>query len=284
MPPSPSAVSPPATFRVLTFNLWADRSETRPESQSWKRRRPLIESLLRFHRPDLIGFQEVVHSRALQLAEALPGHGWIGVGRRDGREGGELNPIFYRRELFRPIDSGTFWLSPTPQTPSRGWGAAYPRIATWAILEETGGNSSGTKFLFCNTHFDHGSPRARRESAALLLRKLAELAPGPDLNRRRIVAGDLNCRPGSAPHRLLTAELRDTAACSQELPLGPTPTWRGMFRGMLPPARLDYLLVGAGIAVRQAAVLADHWDGRFPSDHLPVVADLSFLPETGEPR
>jgi len=271
--------SPPATFRVLTFNLWADRSETRPESQSWKRRRPLIGSLLQFHRPDLIGFQEVVHSRALQLAEALPGYGWIGAGRRDGREGGELNPIFYRRELFRAIESGTFWLSPTPQTPSRGWGAAYPRIATWATLERLDGRE-GIRFLFCNTHFDHSSARARRESAALLLRKLAELGT----RQRRIVAGDLNCRPGSAPHRLLTAELRDAAACSQELPLGPSATWRGMFRGMLPPARLDYLLVGAGIGVRQAAVLADHWDGRVPSDHLPVAADLFIEPETGENR
>lgn len=280
MPSSPAARpagDPSRRFRAMSFNLWADRAESR----SWKLRRPLVASLLRFHRPDLIGFQEAVHARTLEMAEALPGYAWIGAGRTDGVQRGEMTPVFYREELFRLVRSGTFWLSPTPEVPSKGWDAAYPRIATWAVLEH---RACGIPFFFANTHLDHGGSQARRHGAALLLRKIEELAGGLP----RLLAGDFNCRPSSVTYKIVTGALeggkpalRDSFECSIERPLGPTLTWRGMFRGVMPPARLDYLFVGGAVEVGQHAVLADHWDGRPPSDHLPVAADL-FLTGPGK--
>ena len=85
------------------------------------------------HRPDLLGGQELLRHQLADLAARLPDYAWLGAGRDDGADGGEFNPIFYRRERLEPLDSGTFWLSPEPARPgSRGWGAACPRVVTWA--------------------------------------------------------------------------------------------------------------------------------------------------------
>src|SRR3712207_7586469 len=51
------------------------------------------------------------------LEERLPGYRWIGVGRMDGKDGGEFSPILYRSTCLEPIDHGTFWLSETPEEP-----------------------------------------------------------------------------------------------------------------------------------------------------------------------
>src|SRR3546814_18126337 len=75
----------------------------------------------------------------------------------------------YRPDRFSLLGSGTFWLSPTPDTPSKGWDAALPRIATWARLKD---RSAAQNFLVVNTHFDHIGEVARVESAKMIRRWL----------------------------------------------------------------------------------------------------------------
>ena len=78
-------------------------------------RRDRVASVIRFHKADLVGMREVLRDQIGDLEILLPQYGWIGVGRDDGADGGEFSPIFYRKDRFTVLDSGTFWLSETPE-------------------------------------------------------------------------------------------------------------------------------------------------------------------------
>lgn len=262
-------------LRVMSFNIWCDH----PRHPAWTLRLPPAVSLLRYHRPDVIGGQEFRLNQIRDIERELPEYHWVGVGRDDGKEAGEFSPIFYRHERFQPAESGTFWLSAAPENPGKGWDAMCPRVVTWARLLD---RESGCGYTHFNTHFDHFGRRARREGARLLLRRIAALSDGKTV----VVTGDLNCLEGSAAYTTLTgpvppgdrpAVLRDTLRCCHFPPLGPRKTWGGFLPGKLGGARLDYIFAGEEVDVWQHAVLTDHGhDGRYPSDHRPVVAELEI--------
>jgi endonuclease/exonuclease/phosphatase family metal-dependent hydrolase len=212
------------------------------------------------------------------LDARLPGFARVGVGRADGRAGGEFSAILYRTDRLELLDSGTFWLSPTPGVAgSRGWDAAIERVATWARFRD---RVTGCRHLHLNTHFDHIGELARQESARLIRRRLAELSDGLPA----VVTGDLNADPTSAPHRILTrdtiagaiAPLRDAYDASLAGHYGPTSTWTA-FRAIEPGRRIDYVLVSSPVRVLAHGIITDSWDGRFPSDHLPVLAAVGLM-------
>jgi endonuclease/exonuclease/phosphatase family metal-dependent hydrolase len=254
-------------FRIMSFNAWRDH----PSHAPWSRRRELFLSILKFHRPDVIGAQEFLLPMIRLIENDLPEFAWIGAGRDDGREAGEFTPIFYRRDRFELLAQNTFWLAPDPAAPSRGWGAACARTVTWARLRR---REDGAEYCHFNTHFDHFSARARRESACLLRREIDALAGGAPV----VITGDLNCRENSVPYALLTGAdaFLDARACGEYPPLGPRKTWRGFLPGGIGGGRLDYIFVNRKVRVLQHATLADHWDGRYASDHLPVAADIAL--------
>lgn len=271
--PSPAAAATAPPLRVMTFNI---RFDTPSDGvNAWPNRRDWVAGLIRFHGADAVGVQEALAHMLAELDARLPGFARVGVGRSDGRAGGEFSAILYRTSRLELLDSGTFWLSPTPEVAgSKGWDAAYERVATWARFRD---RRTGCRHLHVNTHFDHEGERARQESARLIRRRAAQLAGGDPV----VVTGDLNANPTSAPYGILTRDtvdgaagpLHDAYATSRDGHYGPTSTWTE-FRAIEPGTRIDYVLVSPGVAVLTHAILPDSWDGRFPSDHLPVVADV----------
>ena len=103
------------------------------------------------------------------LTEGLPEYGWVGVGRDDGQEAGEFNPVFYRKDKYDLVDSGTFWLSETPELPSLGWNGGCNRLCTWVILRE---KATGFTYAHVNTHLDNASEEARVNGAKLVREKI----------------------------------------------------------------------------------------------------------------
>ena len=276
-------------IRVLSYNVrYANRGD---HHDAWHDRRDAVGRLVRFHRPDIAAFQEPLPEQRDDLRERLPAYEFVGRGR--GADGeGEGCPIGVRSERWEVVDGDTFWLSETPDEPSTGWDASHPRIATWARVRARDGDAA---LRVVNTHFDHVSARARRESARLLRERLPETATadatggGRDRATPLVLVGDLNCAPGSEPHRILVGDesgagdnapsgdalaLRDAAAAA-ELRHGPETSLTDFAR-LIDGRRIDHALVSPELSVEAFATLADRDDrGRYPSDHLPILARLS---------
>jgi endonuclease/exonuclease/phosphatase family metal-dependent hydrolase len=243
------AVGQEASFRVMTFNIRLPVPDD--GINYWDNRRPLVTSTIRFHEPDIIGVQEAFRRQLDEMVSDMPEYDWFGVCRTDGtvqpNPDGEFSAILFRKDRFERLDGQTFWLSETPDIAgSKGWDAALPRIVTWAKFRD---KKTGLSFYCFNTHFDHVGVTARMESAKLLLSKMKAIA-------------------GDAPVILYTSVLPHH---------GPMGSFSGSF--ILPGAgtnRIDFIFTRSHIAVLKHAILSDSWDGRLPSDHLPVLAELQI--------
>ena len=223
---------------------------------------------------DVAGIQEATSAMIKDLHAGLKEFSWIGVGRNDGKQGGEYTPIFYRTERFRLLDSGTFWLAADCHRPAKGWDAHCYRIVTWGHFEDL---HNGRRYFVFNTHFDHMGRRARTESAKLILGRLKELGSNPV-----VLTGDLNCSESSAAYRILTGtpplspgtndHLRDTLYQSKSPPQGPAKTYRGWL-SMLGIRRIDYIFASRGFNTIHHTTIDDHPP---VSDHRAVLAELEY--------
>lgn len=267
-------------LQVLSYNIRYNNPHD--GANAWPHRRERVAALLQKYQPALIGLQEVLHGQLMRLATALPAYDWVGVGRDDGAEAGEYAPIFYHRERLALLNSGHFWLSETPdQAGSFGWDAACVRVATWALLRDLTTNST---FLHLNTHLDHRGMTAQLESVRLLQSFLAHHAP----EHPAIITGDFNCTPTSPTYEALTTlsqagllGFQDAMHLSSTLHQGPTATFTSDFADPLQD-KIDYIFLYCApsapksFAVTHHSVLDDQTAGRYPSDHLPVLAELAW--------
>lgn len=262
-------------MRLLSFNIRFDNPNDGPNA--WPHRKDFVTDLIRFHKIDLFGTQEGMAHQIKDMDELLADFDWIGVGRDAGDERGEFCTIFYRTDRFEVLEEGTFWLSRTPGIPgSVGWDAALPRIVTWARFSDSGNNR---RFIVFNTHFDHIGTEARLNSSKLILEKVNEIADGDPI----IVMGDLNVTEDQEPYKILAEpnlgpvelELFDGFYHSENGHYGPVSTWNGFDR-IFPDRRIDFIFSDAGFRFLEHGILADSRDGRFPSDHLPVLAEIMF--------
>ncbi|HSH76696.1 MAG TPA: endonuclease/exonuclease/phosphatase family protein [Longimicrobiales bacterium] len=266
-PPAPD----PITLDVMTFNIRT--AEGRDGDNAWPHRKELVaETIARFN-PHVLGLQEVLAEQIDFLEASLPQYRWVGVDR--GLNGGvglsEATPIFYRYEELAPIESGTFWLSDTPERPSPGRRAS--RIVTWARLHHL---ETGRQIYVYNTHFTlRRGPRQLR-SAEEINARVATLPEGSAV----VVMGDFNAvAESSETWRIATSRgLRDAWAVAP-LRRGPPLTANGF--GPPPEGRegrIDWILVGGAIEVPSVETVIHSAGGRFPSDHYPVVATLEVAP------
>ena len=254
------------TLRVASFNIRYHNPND--GEHAWPNRVDRVASTILFNQADLIGMQEALKDQVMDLEHALPGYSWVGVGRDDGKEEGEYAPIFYKTTRFELLDSGTFWLSQTPDVPgSKDWDAALTRIATWARFKE---QATSKEFFLFNTHFDHRGAVAREKSAALIANQVVRLSGSTPA----IVTGDFNFVETTPGYAVLTESLRDAMYHTEQPHHGPTGTFSGFEVGSDLKNRIDYIFVTEQIDVLQHAILSDNWNGAYASDHLPVLATV----------
>jgi endonuclease/exonuclease/phosphatase family metal-dependent hydrolase len=256
----------------MTFNVRYD--EPADGANAWPFRKEMAAGTVSFHRIDIAGLQEVLASQLRDLRSLLPEYASVGVGRDDGKEAGEHNPIFFLRDRFRLLASSTFWLSAEPDKPGmKGWDAACARIVTWARLEDLW---TGEILVVFNTHFDHVGIRARNESAALVLAAVRRIAGRDPV----IVTGDLNCTRADQAYLTLAGAaggvplLRDTREESPRRPFGPASSFNGFRTDPRAGPPIDHIFVGGAFEILRAGILPGCWDGRFVSDHNPVLAEV----------
>lgn len=264
------AIAEPIT--VMSYNIRLDTSAD--GINAWPYRKDAVAQMIGpKYEGDIIGLQEVLKRQLDDIQARLPDYAWVGVGRDDGRDRGEYSPIFYRTDRFRLLATNTFWLSETPELPgSRSWDAAITRVVTWARFEDL---SSGGQLMFFNTHFDHRGEQARVESSQLLLNRLVGIAGDTPF----ILTGDLNVQESEQAYKVLADSnlLDDARYVSETGHQGPTASFNDWETLRPAESRIDYIFVGSGIGVLNHRILDDRYDGRFPSDHLPVVSDIVVI-------
>jgi endonuclease/exonuclease/phosphatase family metal-dependent hydrolase len=262
-------------LRVMSFNIRYGTAQD--GADAWPKRRGFVGDVVRRFQPDLLGTQETLPFQASQLGEDVPGYEYVGWSR-DASESGEQCGIFVRAERFEVVESGQFWLSERPEEKfSKSWDSSLPRVATWVKLRERGGQ--GRRLLFVNTHFDHRGVIARRESAALLVRRVRELSGDWPV----IVTGDFNCGEGSEPWQTLTAApdgLVDSFRVAHVERGESEGTFHG-FSGKFGRERIDWILYSGGWGTESAGIDRSEFSGRYPSDHFPVTAVLRWPGSSG---
>lgn len=269
--PAESIMTAPLT--VMSYNIRYDTAQD-TLNRAWSWRRSKVAEIIQSQSADVVGTQEGKLHQLMDLESALPGYDWVGVGRKSG--GDEFSAIFYHTGRLTLLEHDTFWLSETPNEPgSKSWGAALPRIATWARFRV---DESGDSLLVLNTHFDHASQEARVKSASLITDTLDALAHGVPV----VVTGDVNALPDSDSYRTFTRRgaeagpvpLRDALQASRTPHRGPGSTFNDFTPKVLPNERLDYVFVGPRLQVQSHTHLDEKRKGHYPSDHLPVVTQL----------
>lgn len=255
----------PDTFQAMSFNI---RFGTANDGEDrWELRRPKTLEALQKRKPDIIGLQEALDFQVEEIRQALPNFQSLGVGRDDGKAKGEFSAIVYNASRFRALRSDTFWLSETPNVPnSKHWGNNITRICTWAYFQDL---RTKRHFYFFNTHLDHQSQPSREKSVALILQRIAERSTADPV----LLTGDFNVGEDNP----VVAAVKAKGFADTFRTLHPDAKNVGTFNGWRPEVgadKIDYVFADSGWTVEKAEIAQDKVQGRWISDHLPVIAWL----------
>ncbi|MBK7107243.1 MAG: endonuclease/exonuclease/phosphatase family protein [Ignavibacteriae bacterium] len=255
-----------AQNRIMTYNI---RYANNNPGEEWVVRKSKVAEMIRFHNPEIFGVQEAVLEQIDYLKSEFENYTMLGVGREDGKEGGEFSALFIS-DKFEVIKSGTFWLSETPEIPSKGWDASLNRIASWAIVKN---KISEESMFVINTHFDHMGIVARSESAKLIIAKISELSNGLP----SILMGDFNFSSSFEGYKFINDSglLKDSETVSKYR-YGTDITFNGFQDDLTDREKIDFIFVSDKINVLHHAVIGDKFDKIYPSDHMPVIIDFQI--------
>ncbi len=263
-----TSLSTAQTHNFATFNIrYANQNDV---GNLWSDRLPHVASLIQFHQIELFGVQEALHNQLTDLTTEL-GYKYIGVGRDDGTEKGEYAAILYDPNKFEILDQGTFWLSPTPEKPSKGWDAALNRVCTWGKFKDKGDNT----FYIFNIHYDHIGQQAREESSKLVMAQVSLINKE---NAPALLMGDFNVKPDNAAYATITSnpDWQDARMISEIPSYGPAGSFTGFDWEKMPDGIIDHVFVKGEITVIRHGILTDNYGKKYPSDHFPVLVEIEF--------
>ena len=256
------------SLTIGSFNL---RYDNKGDSGNlWKNRLPRVSALIEFHDFDILGTQEGLQHQLDSLAVNLTGYTYYGIGRDDAKQKGEHSAIFFKTDLFTIVDKGDFWLSETPEKPSLGWDAKIYRICSWVQLK----HKTSAKKIYCfNVHYDHQGFTARKESSKLILLKIKTIAGSNPV----ILTGDFNGDHQSEWYQLIANSgfLLDTYTRVSK-PYIPNGSFQGFGVNLNAGNIIDHIFTSNHFKVSKWGVLTDTYNGKFPSDHFPVLSKISF--------
>lgn len=257
-------------IKVMSYNIRLDVASD--GENRWDARKDQVAALMNYYEADFIGGQEVQHHQLQYLLSQLTHYSYIGVGRDDGKEGGEYSCIFYNKEKFDVIQQSTFWLSQTPDSVSFGWNAACRRVCTYGLFRD---KKTKMQLWVFNTHFDHLGDTARLESAKLITSKIQELT---STKYPVIIMGDFNSKPEEAPAKYMAQHFKNAREASTEKPYGSADTWNAFAFDKKPNGCIDYIFLShhSGMKVKKFATITDSYDMKYPSDHFPILATIEL--------
>lgn len=255
-------------IKVATFNIRLYNN--RDTGNLWVDRAPFVASLIRFHDFDVFGVQEAYKNQLEDMSKSLPEYDRYGVGRDDGKDAGEHSSIYFKKDQYKLLKSGDFWLSESPNVPGKGWDATCcNRICSWTYLEDV---KTRKKFYVFNVHFDHQGVIARRESAKLMVQKINEIAG----NQPVVLTGDFNGNRSSELYQILSnSVLLSDSYYGVKFPYENNASFNG-FKTPKGTDVIDHIFISKHFTSTKWGILTDTYFGKYPSDHFPVVTYLKF--------
>lgn len=250
-------------YRIMSFNILCGGLDNR----AWQNRVPLVCRVIKEIMPDSFGVQEAHIGWINALSENLPEYAHVGVGRDDGKEGGEFSAVFYRKDKFTASEDGNFWISETPDVPSLGWDAACIRIATYVKLTD----KNGGEYVHFNTHLDHVGTVARINGAKMISEKAAAFGNTPV-----VCTGDFNIPQGSDCYLTMISQNMGDART-----LAPDSDDSYTFHDFVPDECheiIDFVFVDKKtVKPLKFKVVSKTFDGEYYSDHHAVYADIEII-------
>lgn len=256
------------TLGIMSFNIRNSGAKFEDGKNCWDNRREAVAGMIAGTAPVMIGLQEMLPDQVDFLDARLDGYMRIGVGRDDGIRGGEMMAVYYDTAKVDLIDGGTFWLSQTPDTVSRGWDAACNRTVTWGRFVN---KDSGNEFFFFNTHLDHMGQTARQEGVKLVKDRIRQIAG----DMPAVLCGDMNSDSDDPIFTPLQGymQLARTACADTDT----MRTYNGY--GKVGGSRIDHVFF-KGVEPLRFSVMDEDYGVPYISDHYPVCFD--FVLKGGE--
>ena len=251
--------------RVMSFNVrCADDKEG-----SVKNRSKIVTAIIEQYLPDSVGVQEATGKWMRILSENLEAYASVGEHRDEDPES-EYSAIFYLKDKFNLLDSGTIWLSDTPEVKYTKYEeSGCTRIATWVVLEN---KETSEVFAHINTHLDHISDNARVMQVKVLSKKIAELQ---EAGYPIVCTGDFNAQPSTTVYATVIESLTDSKIIATNSDDGITAHGYGKNEDYS-AGPIDYVFVSDEVEVDTYKIIRNTAKNMYPSDHYPVVADVRF--------
>ncbi|MEG0271602.1 MAG: endonuclease/exonuclease/phosphatase family protein [Hydrogenoanaerobacterium sp.] len=266
----------------MSFNLRADFKHDK--KNGWDFRKEYAMQLIKDSGSVIIGVQELLPKMREDVQLLLKNYKILGEGRYNGTKGSgdEHSDIIVNKDEVDAESYKTFWLSKNNEEVSRAYYAFFPRICTVA---EVYVKALGTYIRVFNTHFDHICGMARVLGVNIILRMMSELneeKPMPN-----ILMGDMNARPNSRPIQILSKNLHpyknikliNVYSADKQGDIKKTHHGfknRGFLTWLIDRAPIDYIFVSDEFKVLNTYVDCSSFNGRFPSDHFPLVTVLKL--------
>ena len=280
---------------IGTYNIRLYLTSDEEKGELWKPRCKVMCDQMNFEQPDAFGGQEVLYGQMQDMLEMLDGYDAIGRARDDGKDTGEFSPIFYKKDKLRLLDTGTFWLSETPEQVSFGWDAACRRVCTWGKFKTRKG---GFTFYMFNLHMDHIGVVARREGAKLVVERIRSIAKGAP----EVLTGDFNHDQNDEVYSTFSKSgILNDSYTHARLRFAENGTFVDFDPDLKTESRIDHIFVSPGFAVDNYGVLTNgYWTmdinhleksttengpqqiqvqryrRHTPSDHYPVIAKIHW--------
>lgn len=199
-------------------------------------------------------------------------------GRKDDLTG-EGMTVFYKPTVVQPLATETFWLSETPDVPgSRSWGEGWIRCLTWARFFHV---ETKRTFYFFNTHLDTRGETVRLKEAECVIQRIEAIAG----DSPAMLVADFNSIGGESPtwKAFQEAGFADARDKCKSTPKGSYGTWCGFAAPREEGRRIDWILLKGDMQIDEYATVNYSREGRFPSDHFPVIANVRICPTPNEP-
>ena len=280
-----------AEIKVGTYNVWGNKQRNSmvykykkaSESRLWENSRDIVAQMIVDADWDIVGVQEggnLVREELPALVKAKGGKKYKWWFQRpnpaipEQEDTNLANGMVWRSDRFKVSNKQVYWLSPTPDTPSKAW---EEKVKHWRFVmsAKVKDKKTGLEFIFMVTHCP--LMKSVNEKAAKLIVEREKLMNPED--EVVIFVGDMNSRIGSPYTRIIRThftDTRDIAKLKSEI----SGTMNGAeVRETPKDYTLDYIYIRGSklkYEVLRHDVLVDKYrvNGKeyFPSDHCPVSA------------